>query len=947
MSLSIFNYAFSRALLRRPLSLQAITGITSTLQHPRQHRPVQVSHCAASRPCSDAAATATAYEPPTAGESLAGGDVCESPSDHEEDIRRRRRPKTARTISRTRNGAKGRMLLQTYWPDMNTLLRQSGADIPEYVAGKTNLSYRDPLAAVSERGRRRKPRCIPQTSMAKLSLKQITALFIYHCNKVGDKRRPFTEPAVEDDALLDPDLTIVKSVFTEAVLWYLRRRGCTPEDVMTWAWILTAPNGRSVGSRLEAALASDRKPSLPPFLITSVLNRTNLPRTTLQALFPTIDLMSSPENTLRIEDSKTAVVLAVRLLRRLRDSWPDELPRVVDFIDRAFSTRFSEVPTWLTLTYNRFLTLFSVPTADGPYRNSQLLQRCQLALVKQMVNLNAQITREGYRAIITVQLANPKSVRESEKVRSMSRGWPPWFEERDGWIAARRKAHDDVVAAGGKVIEQMMEAGYRLMDWEKEASVLAGKDTDGSPTIPTRTFWNKERSIRWHSLQSPRIWAARVRATRTIEEAWWHFQECMSRGVPHHSVWQEMFEKAIWAEKLERRSLHEDKLKNAIKQPGYVPDRKYWHLRSKIEQRNQSVPGDGKELIHPPLNPREGIFNSEPPPNVENLFGMFLRSGLKPDSQLTALIVSQVGKTSFAVTVLQHWNKEQAERMLSPPSPTLLPFPTAHHPITPAAAAEKDPINIKVFTAFLTRLSRPRSLGKALRLIRLYRPRYRPAWNTVLEGFVNSLSPLSPVSHLREQNVRLVWCLFNEMRSLIDIDAETLRLLAIAAERWTTLGLATTWDRQSPIEMIVPVVFQHLGIEDRGLGPALVPPEPALLHAFVRALGFARRFRELEALVGWLDRTEWECVGPMARRTLVAVKVLLEGAGYGVPVIDEDGWKRLERLKPLVERRWGDVWADERECEKYLILAGLVRGRRVEDVVVESEEEDIDSELEE
>jgi hypothetical protein len=936
MSLSIFNYAFARALLRRPLSLQAITGITATLQHPR---PVQVPHCP-SRPCSDAAATAYA---PTTDELFTDATAYEPPSDAGKCVRRYRRARVVRASSpAARNAVKRRIFLCTYWPDMNTLLRQAGADIPAYAAGKTNLSWRDPLTAVSERGRRREPHYISPVGMAKLSLKQITALFIFHCNRSGDKRRPFTEPAVDEDALSDS--MIVKAVFTDPVLWYLRRRRCTPEDVMTWAWILTAPDGQSLGRRLEAALASDRKPSLPPFLITSVLNRRNLPRTTLQALFPTIDSMLSPENTLRIEDSKTAVVLAVRLLRRLRECWPEELPRVVDFIDRAFGTTFSEAPTWLTHTYNRLLMLFSIPTADGPYRNSQLLQRCQLALVKQMVNLNAQITREGYRAIITVQLANPKSVQESEKVRSMSRSWPPWFEERDGWIAARRKAHDDVVAAGGKVIEQMMEAGYRLMDWEKEASVLAGKDTDGSPTIPTRTFWNRERSIKWYSLQSPRIWAARVRATRTIEEAWWHFQECMSRGVPHYSVWQEMFEKAIWAEKLERRSLHEDKLKSAIKQPGYVPDRQYWHLRSKIEQRNQSVPGDGKELIHPPLNPREGIYNAEPPPNVENLFGMFLRSGLKPDSQLTALIVSQVGKTSLAVTVLKLWDKEQAERMLSPPAPT--PHPFYHITAATITPAEKEKINIKVLTALLARLSRPRSLGKALRLIRHYRPRYRPAWNTVLEGFVNSLSPTSPVSHLREQNVRLVWCLYNEMRSLIDIDAETLRLLAIAAERWTTMGLTTTWDAMRPVDRIVPLVFRHLGVEAGTTG--LVPPEPALLHAVVRALGFARRFAELETLILWLERSGWECTGPMARRTLVAAKVLLEGAGYGVPVVDREAWRRLERLRPLVERRWGDVWADEREAERYLILAGLVRGRRPveeeEEVVVEESAEEAGSE---
>ncbi|KAA8892849.1 hypothetical protein FN846DRAFT_981565 [Sphaerosporella brunnea] len=954
MSLSIFNFAFGRALHRRPLSLQAIARFTSIAnapqQHCRQHRPVQVSRCTASRSYSGTAAACEPSSDQTSFAASADTSVCEPSTTPQETTQGGRRRPSELTSTASRAGGTGkkrrRRWLRLYAPELNNLLHELGVDIPKYRAGKTNLSHRNPLTEISERGRRQKPPDIPRIRRARFSLKEITTSFIYHCNKF----RGFTtargsggtlKSATNPQPSHDPDLKVVKRVFTSVVLAYLRRRGCSPEDVMTWAWILTAPIGQMAGWRLEAALASDRKPLLPPFLITALLNRKNLPRTTLKALFLIIDVILSPQNGLRISDSKTAIVLAIRLLRHLRKTWPQELPRVVDFVDRALCKKNSEISAWVTQTYNRLLRLFSLPTADGPYRNAPLLQQCQFALVQQMVNLNAQITREGYRAIISVQIAHHKSFQEAKKVRNMSRGWPPWFEEKDGWIAAHRKAHEDVVAIGGKVIGQMMDAGYRLMDWEKEASVLAGKDSDGSPTIPTRTFWNKEMAGKWDSPEdSPRIWAARVRATRTIEEAWWHFRECMVRGVPHYSVWEEMFEKVIWAEKLRRKSFHEDKLKHAIQQTGYTLTREFWLLRNKLEQSSHVVPGDGKELIHPPLNPREGIFNSEPPPNVEDLFGMFLRSGFKPSHQLTAMLVSKAGKTSFAITVLQHWNPSQAECLLSPLGNISLPLSTAH-PISSPTAVDKESVNTKVLAAFLSRLSRPRSLGKALRLIRHYRPVYLPAWNTVISGFVDSLRPSSPVAHLREQNIQLVWRLYNEMRALVDINAETLRLLAVAAERWTTLGLTPLWDGVNPVDRIAPIFFHQLGVDSSSETPAMIAPEPALLHAFVRALGFARRYQNLETLICFLDRKEWECGSAMARRVLIATRVMLEGAGYGVPVSDPlvsaDGWKRLERLQPLVEKRWGG-WGGERECEKYLILAGLVRGRKVGIPVLQEDE---------
>jgi len=716
---------------------------------------------------------------------------------------------------------------------------------------------------------------------------------------------------------------------------------------MTWAWILTSEDENMVGLKLQAIIKTFRADGslkggyarpLPPFVILTILQRKQLRRSTLQILSPIIEDLYSPHHSLRIQDEKTTILLSIRLLRHFRETWPAALPRVVHLISNNFyaTTSSGSPPAWVTHTFNRFLLLFSIPTSDGPYKNMPLLQKCQFALVQRMATLGAPITREGYRAIITVQLAHHKTLDEAQRVRNMGRNWPPWLTERDGWTATHRKAHEEVVSRGGQVIRQMMEAGYSLMDWEKEALVLAGKDTDSSPTIQTRSFWNKQKLGEGYvGGDSSRIWAARVRATRTLEEAWWNFQECKAQcGVPHTDVWEEIFEKVIWDEKLKKRMQDESLARKAVSGNPYLTRSDFW-LRNIDEQKNNNVPGDGKELIPPPINPRDGVFNAEPPPNVEDLFGMMIRDGVHPRARIAALVIAEAKKSiPFAVTVLKHWDPEQAYHFLSP-----LHHPSPKH--TKPLPRPAKPINNKVLTAFLSRLCNSRSPFKALRLIHYHCPKYRPAWNTVMQGFINFLSPRSSLAltlgpHHRIESLRAVWQLYKDMTRLVDVDNETLRLLAVAAERSLVTPLSETvlWDGKPPPEMIIRIFFDNLGINSNE--EPMLSPESAALHAFVRALGVARRYAEIEQLIRFLAGKEVMLEDTMGRRVLVAVKVFLEGAGYGVPEGDVEvskiGWIVLERLDPVVREAWGG-WGEDADVEAYLVLAGMVRGRTVRDVV--------------
>ncbi|KAI5855483.1 hypothetical protein BZA05DRAFT_417040 [Tricharina praecox] len=816
---------------------------------------------------------------------------------------------------------------------LNPLLRATGVEIRQFVPGKRNTSHIDPLAG-SKLSRRR--RVAPKDGRySRYSLKEITTVFIHHCVENGG----FS--AVPLEAAEDRNQQVVKKSFTPEISEYLRENGCDETDVLVWAWILTAKDSRKAGLRLEALNKSAERagvarPIIPPFLVLALLRREQLPRSTLHALFPIVEKLLTPCDGVHFRDHKSVILLAIRLLRQCRDSWPEALPRAVDLIVENFRRpgwAHEALPAWVTRAFNRLLVLLSLPTSIGPYRNVPLLQKCQFALIQKMATMEAPMTREGYRAIITVQVAHRKTAEESEKTRNMGKGWPPWFEERDGWVEAHRKAYEDVVSRGGLVIQQMMEAGYKLADWEKEAEVLTGKDTDKSPTIQTRSFWRRRiLNIDESVDDSRRVWAARVRATRTLDEAWWNFQQCREQGVPHLTVWEEMFEKLLWDDKLQKETHREGLVRKEINERGHLTSYDFW-LRGVTERKSRAVPGDGKELIHPPLNPRDGVYNGEPPLDVEGLFDQMIRDGIRPGIRLTTLLVGKVHRSSFAMTVLKHWDEELANQLIKP-------MYSLHN------STSQKPMNTKVLTAFLQQLSNARAIYPALRLVRHHRPKYRPAWNTVIAGFVNTLSPNIPpafqIHDLRAQTTRTVWSLYKEMRLLVDIDSETLRLLAVAAERWSTLALGdeALWDGVPPPDRLIGIFNHELGLEISEDTTPMINPEQAALHVFVRALGFARRYDALEQVVHYLDRRELKLDNALGRRVLVAIKVFLEGAGYGTPEADwrvsQDGWDRIDRLEEVVNRRWGG-WPGESECAVYLITAGLVRGWRVEPPPVEEE----------
>ncbi|RPA98713.1 hypothetical protein L873DRAFT_1739690 [Choiromyces venosus 120613-1] len=865
-----------------------------------------------------------------------------------------------------------------------SLLRSIGhaRDIPRKASGKLDLSHVDPLKPRprSKKDRYRpvrpgralkwpyfggvKVRYIDQDGVQRerYSLKSITMNLIYHIYKLYP-HSSFRFPVLESAANLseEHDEITLREVFTSGVREYLERRGYTPEDVLVWTWVLTAKDGGLAGYRLDLGTrvrsemvdrvleeqeildaeltgkargvqplhnngdlgsndAKNIQPSsprntvgarhtyrIPPFLILFTLRRRYFIRDNIQALFPMIESTLFPSNPLAISEDKTIVLLLLRLLRRVRSTWPPAISIVakllVTHLHRPDSPKPRSSPSRVARLYNRLLTCFSLPASDRPFAHLPILQRSQFLILHKMAAMGIPLIREGYRAIISVQLAHAKTPPEKQTVRNMVTTWPPWPFERDG----RESRIPPGISRAAEVIQRMTEAGYPLYDWEYSALILAGKDTDNTPTVQTRTFHLKLRHLISPSPTS--TWASRIRATRTIDEAWAIFLDCRQDGtIPHRDVWEELIAKALYAEKLTRQQMHAEHIerKKSLREKPRLDTIR----RLQRETNYRVVAGEAKEVLPPPRNLNEGVYVPIPVPDIDELFIMMKRDNVPPSRRILALLISHSRDLNHAHRILETWN----------------------YPL-PSSSPSAKPTDPRILTAYISLLLHRKNdkLEPAIRLLLAQKPMFAPAYNTVLARLARTLD--SKRANDKPNRIRIIWEVYKKMTRLVSEDSETLRALCVAVEKNMRLGMGVLWDDRDPVDQVVHIFEKNVGlnkpkmrIADQEL-PPLLTPAPASVHAYVRVLGFARRYREIGRIIEWVTAAaDWMDDGdkPMARRVIVAAKVFLEvPAGHRQQEVEGDDEESVRQevlrdVKVLIQE-----WPDEEQVAEYCFLGGL------------------------
>jgi hypothetical protein len=448
---------------------------------------------------------------------------------------------------------------------------------------------------------------------------------------------------VSDAHALDEDeyLHRIATVFTDEVLTCLRDGGFAPTDVVAWAWILSAPKSVQAATRLHAYSNRNLSPSeasTPTFLLQMILLRKIISAPALRLLvinsfdrlanFITedwkldlkdpsqripdrcisLDISHRPlPHLLPLMDQRpypglmetTVIVLAIRLMRHARKTWPELLPhiaRLFTFYVVGRTNRRKIQTAQLSFVYNKILQLFS-HQSDRYFKQIKYHQEAQMIIIRAMGELNPPllVDRMGYRAVTSVQLAHEKTPSEVDWALQKSKSWPPWQEARLG--IDEEIGEEAGISRAGVALSQLAESGYQSMSWEDAAGIMAGWDTDHSPTIQTRRYFPVTRDSDDPRNSTAVVWAARIRATRTLEEAWAIFLSCQDASSDTAAPYLAMAEKLLG-----RARMHRDKKCTET-------------LEDDIE--SDPLPGDDPESFEPSRNPKERPYLRTPVPTIE------------------------------------------------------------------------------------------------------------------------------------------------------------------------------------------------------------------------------------------------------------------------------------------------------------------------------------------
>ncbi|KIW37366.1 uncharacterized protein PV06_10410 [Exophiala oligosperma] len=497
--------------------------------------------------------------------------------------------------------------------------------MPSRARQKMDLSYRNPIEWEQNLSKLETPATLEfrsSTPLRKLLLEYL--LHVEPCLS-GD----LSQISSDDDRRLTDALEIV---FSEENIAILDKIGYSVTDVVSWAWIFTSGSVEGAVQKYVVLTATQRSANsgrVPKFILLQILRA---PQVNAFALKRLIDSILAELQLCKKASQypgwgwTTRVCLVVRLLRHARQVAPESFKDVSTIIEHLFSDFYkadgrsveaAELKR-LSHVFNRFLTLVSVPTSRT-FNSYLVKQNTQLSLVRLMVGFKPQIplTREGYRALITVQLQHPKTEQERAWAETKSLSWPPWRRINSG--IEQDLSYPGKESRAMKLLRRMNQAGYTHGAWERSAAILAGWDTDKSPTIQTRAnlrlprqAWKiKKQTVDFldsSSHEAAETWAARIQATRTKREAWACFRSYERNTEMSRRRYQPYF-----------AMCHKLLASTAT-------------LDSVLGSRH--IAGDLKEVFEEPVSPREITYVDREVPSLSEFYDDMLRVGIVPGGRL-------------------------------------------------------------------------------------------------------------------------------------------------------------------------------------------------------------------------------------------------------------------------------------------------------------------------
>lgn len=873
--------------------------------------------------------------------------------------------------------------------------------LPASRPGKHDLSYKNikirSHATRHQKSSQRLAPSIPESIRPiELSLQQVIASYIRH------------EAAVRDTGRASWDMPFELARDEKE---FLASNGYTLDDIEAYAQIITAEDSTAAADLLLAR-TSGNVHAVPFQVFTYLLRRGYLSSYAVEVLLNYAHTLFESRRQVDAysQDTKSLFVVFLRLLRHVRKVSFGRIDSVVSLLlgnlrggrkDKQEGINANLVD--LTYILNKAMRLVALPHASHPIKASVYQEHAILRILRFMAEHKPaiQINREGYRAVISAQLARPKTPRERKWAQLKALSWPPWKEDRTA-MDAEITAESHGISRAGQTLRRMQEAGYGKRRWEEAAELYAGWDSDGTPTIQTRI----QLRMSGEPLHSGAgIWVARIKTTRTLQEAWACYLAYEdAKLLPSQDVLLAMCEK-----------LHQEQRRQWREQNNKDDHTDTEHDKPRL------YPGDTKEIQPLPPSTHLYTYNRTPPPTLSDFVGQLQDRGIVFEGAFLAFVVAKASLLQTGVELLKRAVKR---------------YPAIENMLYLRQPLQLDEVPMPVFAAYVELLCRfsnvpiSRMLGElshhdrnltgslspihrqhlnirhpivcAIWLLQCRKPTFIPPWHSILRALAHTASfetihltyksdsswhqPFAdePSEPDEAHGAVIAFWLMRRVQAVmqdlhLDQDAVRLHCYALAIENlahgcwkllrldrlgqtasmsgkmhvWTnTLGaLGYLRGRGRVMAELKSSVggksAASVDIKDVGVAAAstgvlkpsdlLYVPNAATLHALIRALGWLAEYDELRALVRWMVEHETQLA--VQRTQDRNGKFLTRRAIVATRVFLERGW--FVAQDPDGEERRSNKHAPDRKAAQLQALERAATPDHIADVqeIVESVEE--------
>lgn len=702
---------------------------------------------------------------------------------------------------------------------------------------------------------------------------------------------------------------------------YLASKGYDLDDLRAWSCFITESDSDKAVAILEARVQSRGHDAFPLPVLSYFSRRDSISGSALQPLIDHISRAFADARTTGTTTPPNVVfMMFAQLLRHAGRVLPAAIETATGFLlDNLPSNDELSVKQLqnLTLTLNRAMSLISIPTSLRPFEDSSLQEVVLVRVLHFMTEHkpHLHINREGYRAVVGVQLRQAKTPDEGRWAQLKALSWPPWKQDRTDLDRELTPEHG--ISKAGKTLIRMTEAGYRLESADVVAQIYSGWNDDGTPTVQTRHLLSRDA---WRDSRKANLWAARIRTTRTIQEAWACYLAYEGQASQlDHDVVLAVFEK-----------LHQEDLRKqrVIRPEGH---------RVFGEGSIQLLPGDGKEVSPLPPSTHLYTYTKSEPPSVHTFFTMLEGRGHQLSWRCGSFIVGNAFSLQHGYQYLTHLERRLGgltSLIAGRPPNSVDTFPkdavtsiiqllcrfsaVPLSKLVEVPAAYTGPSNLKIpYHLSQRRLNTHHPVVRVVWLLQQIAESSRYQWEFLyraLGKYDTNLSriTLPPREHIGEPRIhnvtghdleavlahRFAEQLLGMMRNArLDVDPPIFRRLCVIAENCaiasyrvlrTSRGASHTapgdFDeayslenevrhvrRQRPEDRIEGIFRRMVGEktfdglrgrlaqmalgEDnaaQGSAALLERPGPAYLHAYIRALGFHGAHEQLLTLVKWM-----------------------------------------------------------------------------------------------